>query len=364
MSNFDSLRSTPNSARILNLLELGQDKNRPADAGDFFENRILNSAIIQKSRVNESDLRLLTDPRRVVTKLFVAFDPNKLEEGGKYLFLSQKNLDKVFLENFGFDINNDERAKHDFDLLRTLDRLPSLDPFLLREQFRLKKYQISDHYFRINAEEYEKIREAVIKEFAPLVQAAFGSGDESGRLTNMIVDRMWESADLTAIKPLIESFGIDFSQSSDVFFAWKGFIYYKIILERLAPQFSTFMLRVKNAVPVNMATPTMRDDLDRLRGAVLKGLRNDYVAAQQHVDTYNTLYRVKMLKEGKPAEFAAFLQTAGKRFEALGACIASLDHAITFWSHRFRREGQDMVNGAEFMSILNDFYDGLGHNPG
>jgi len=330
VTNYQALRATPNSSRILNLLELSQSSERPDDAGAFFNNRILNSAIIQKGRVAEGDMRLLTEPRRVVTKLFVAFNPQNPEEGGRYLFLSQKNLDKVFLENFGFDIHQDETARHDFEILRTLDRLPSLDPFLLREQFRLNKYTISDYYFRNNAAEYEKIRESVMQEFAPMVKAAFGSADQDGHLTRMIVDRMWESADLTAIKPLIESFGIAFSQSSDVFFSWTGFIYYKIILDRISPEFSTFMVRLKKAIAVNLATPAMRDEVNRLRDVVLKGLRDDYLVAQKHVKDYNHVYQIKMIQEGKPAEFSAFLQNAYRRFEAMGACIASLDHAMTF----------------------------------
>lgn len=363
MSQFNALRATPNSSRILNLLELGQADDRPGDSGSFFNNKMLNNAIIQKSRLEDADMRLLTEPRRVVTKLFVAFDPNRVDDGGKYLFLSQKNLDRVFVENFGFDIRSDEDARRDFEVLKTLDRLPSLDPFLLREQFRLSKFTISDYYFRINSDEYQKIRAAVIEEFAPMVKAAFGSSDEDGQLTTMIVDRMWESSDLGAIKPLIESFGIDFDQSSDVFFSWKGFIYYKIILERLSPQFTTFLMRLKNAVAVNIATPSVRDDVNRLRECVLKGLRDDYLTAQKHVAHYNEAYQVKMLKEGRPGDFAAFLQTAYRRFEAMGACIASLDHAMTFWHHRFTRGGQDMVNGSEFLTILNDFYEGLGSAP-
>jgi hypothetical protein len=362
MSTQDILKSAPNSSRVLNLLELGNQLQtmkllQPGEV--FFHNPILNKGILQKHRLSARDRENLKNGRTVGTKLFIAYDTDREHEGGKYMFLGQNNAAAIFKEHFGMDVQEDEKSMRDIRLLNILEKLPSLDPFLLRESLRHEKFDIPECYFRISASEYQKIRDNVVREFKPLVEEACGGMANLEELTQIIVDKMWEANDLTILYPLIRALDIKEEYASDVFFAWKGFVYYKIVLGRIQDRFSMFISRLKAAKPINIPTGTVKAEIEKLRPHVINGLMEEFTIAQQNVEDYNHVYRQKLIKDRQPLFFTRFLSSAPRRYEELGGAIAALDHAVTLWRHRFGEQNQPMVRAEEFVDILNDFADGL-----
>ncbi|MBV6633656.1 MAG: hypothetical protein KI792_11575 [Alphaproteobacteria bacterium] len=369
-----------NSSRVLNLHELtarrertpalvmddGNDEPPPDDeklegSGDFFLNKTLNSAVIIKHRPDETDRRRMEDPDKLVgTKVFVRYGADDgFDDSGKYMFLGQKQSNDIFREHFGLDPVHDPKAQRDLNLLRVLDRLPSLDPFLLRDRLMRDGYDIDEMYFRLSETEAKRYRSQVIREFYPLAETAFKDAPDVDRLSNLIVERMWEATDLQVLKPMMGAMEIDFNEAPDIFFAWKGFVYYKLMMQRLAEGFAGFIMALQAAKPINMPTNIVRDEIEALRPRLVKALRHEYDLASAQIEEYDHAYRHQMIRLSKPVEFTRFLRRAPYRFEKLGASVAGVEHAQSDWRRRFGSQKEPMIPAQDMLDLLSDFADGV-----
>ena len=105
----------------------------------FFRNKQLNNLVLIKDTLPE-DLR---SGRSVIgTKLYFPFNENDIYEGGRTIFVSDKHLEQALIGQFGENGLSREALVEDMRILKVLDRLPSLDPFLLKDVFLNEK--ISD----------------------------------------------------------------------------------------------------------------------------------------------------------------------------------------------------------------------------
>ncbi|MEO0393434.1 MAG: hypothetical protein AAF213_09315 [Pseudomonadota bacterium] len=379
-----SAEQLANSSRVLNLYELTRrraramppppmdDGDQPGDlatdtqvdadtGGDFFLNDTLNEAVIIKHRLNDDDRRrMLNDQAIVGTKIFVRYGGNdSFDESGKFMFMGQKDSAQVFQEHFGLDAQSRPDDARDLGLLTIIDRLPSLDPFLLRDRLMQSDYQIDPAYFRLSEAEAKRYRTHVIREFYPLAQIAFRNATDVDRLSSLIVDKMWEATDLKVLKPMMDAMEIPYEQSNDIFFSWKGFVYYKLTMQRLADGFAGFITSLQAAKPINMPTNIVRQEIEALRPRLIKALREEYETASQQIEEYDHAYRHQMIRLSKPQEFTKFLRFAPRRFEKLGASVAGIEHAQSTWKRRFGSQFEPVVPGQEFLEILKDYAEGL-----
>jgi hypothetical protein len=372
------------SARVLNLAELTNRLDQARDAahkkaaeeaeaagiaevppretgGEFFHNPTLNRAVIIKHRLSEDDRRRMLDGEAIVgTKVFIRYNSrDAFDQSGKYMFLGEKSSEAIFREHFGLDPKRNPKDERDVNLLRILHKLPSLDPFLLRDRLLREDFGIDESYFRLSRTESEKLRSQVIREFYPLAESAFKNAGDISKLSGLIVDKMWEATDLRVLKPMMDAMEIEFSQAGEIFFAWKGFVYYKLMLARLSVGFAKFITGLNAAQPVNLPTDVVKQEIEVLRPRVAKGLRTEYEHASKQIEEYNHAYRHEMIRLGQPKNFTAFLRNAPRRFERMGASVAAIDHAQTMWLSRFGNQKTPFVPGLVFLDILRDFADGL-----
>lgn len=384
MSSNAHTEKLANSARVLNLHELTRRRSSappppPMDdghgtgetkvnattgietGGDFFLNDTLNQAVIIKHRLGDDDRRrMIKNDALVGTKIFVRYAGNdSFDDSGKFMFLGQKDSAAVFREHFGLDPQHRKDDARDMGLLTILDRLPSLDPFLLRDRLMQDDYGIDPAYFRLSEAEAKRYRTHVIREFYPLAQTAFKDAADVDRLSGLIVDKMWEATDLRVLKPMMDAMEIEFEQAPEIFFSWKGFVYYKLTLQRLSDTFASFITSLQAAKPINMPTNIVRQEIEALRPRLIKALRAEFDEASRVIEEYDHVYRHQMIRLGKPAEFTKFLRYAPRRFEKLGASVAGIEHAQTSWKRRFGNQKEPMVAGLEFLDILRDYSEGL-----
>lgn len=336
-------------------------EDKPQGSGDFFLNKTLNSAVIIKHRLDETDRHRMEDKDKLVgTKVFIRYGGDDgFDESGKYMFLGQKQSDDIFREHFGLDPVSNPDAQRDLNLLRVLDRLPSLDPFILRDRVLRDGYDIDDLYFRLSETEAKRYRSQVIREFYPLAETAFKDTPDVDRLSALIVERMWEASDLQVLKPMMGAMEIDFNEAPEIFFSWKGFVYYKLMMQRLAEGFAGFIMALQAAKPINMPTNIVRDEIEALRPRLVRALRHEYEQASRQIEEYDHAYRHQMIRLSKPAEFTRFLRKAPARFHELGASVAGVEHAQTTWRRRFGSQKEPLIPGQTMLEMLTDFADGV-----
>ena len=80
-------------------------------------------------------------------RLLPTIDGQELKLGGRFAFIDQLNFDGMMSDLLGEGWLND---RSDRDLLTVLDGMPSLDPFLLREQLRRIGRDPARCYFEIS----------------------------------------------------------------------------------------------------------------------------------------------------------------------------------------------------------------------
>ena len=94
---------------------------------------MLNRSIIVKHNVRPGRGRSGLAPRRFnSTKVIFPFDPDDLGLGGQYMFVDQPDFEHRPRPSH-LDYGDPEPMTRDIEVLRILDGLPTLDPFLLRE---------------------------------------------------------------------------------------------------------------------------------------------------------------------------------------------------------------------------------------
>src|SRR5262249_4382413 len=100
-------------------------------AGYFFRNKPLNNMVLIKDTPPDEGPRSQAPP--IGTKLYFPFNENDIYEGGRTIFVHEKNLERALVNQFGEGALRKDALVDDLRILQILDHLPSLDPFLLKD---------------------------------------------------------------------------------------------------------------------------------------------------------------------------------------------------------------------------------------
>src|SRR5215217_453852 len=238
--NLAHLRRSASTARVLNLLKVYNEHGRSLEwaARPVFKTPALNRALIIKHRLRRDEFDAFHLRRQVATKVVIPIDAEDLKTGGRFVFVEQRNFERLMHEAFGL-----EPTHQDLNTLRLMDALPSLDPFLLREQLRRGGVEPAPCYFSISDADLERMLAFVEDEIRPLVTLSLGAGIEALRETlNLHPDEYQEGV-----------------------FCWKGFLYYKWVLTSLLGDVAAVADAVATVKPIGKIDRSSREYIDRGR---------------------------------------------------------------------------------------------------
>ncbi len=179
------------TSRVLNLAMIAAANANNAEhrAQPLFVSPAINSSILLKHRVRADDSYVLGDSARAVaTKIIIPFDPKDLRSGGRSFFVGQKGFRDILREIGQY--TGESGMDRDVEVLRLINRVPSLDPFLLREQLRGRAIQCADCYFEINQADQQRMHTYVASEVHKLIKLAMGGGDNHSSHTNKLVSAL------------------------------------------------------------------------------------------------------------------------------------------------------------------------------
>jgi len=170
--NLAHLEHSASSSRVLNLLRVHRSRGTdPAYAeSPFFKSQVLNHSIVLKHRLRRHERDLFFDGRQTATKVIIPIDRQDLKLGGRSVFVDQFNYDNVMEGMFGGTWLTDPQ---DRELLAIIDQLPSLDPFLLREQLRRHNRHPARCYFEISNGDMARMFKFVEHEIQKLIELSF-----------------------------------------------------------------------------------------------------------------------------------------------------------------------------------------------
>jgi hypothetical protein len=357
--NLAHLRRSASTARVLNLLKIGLDHGHEAEWAErpVFQTLALNRSLIIKHRLRRDEVDCFYLRRHVATKVIIPLDPTDLKSGGRYVFVGQRDFERVMREAFGITANHP-----DMQTLALLDRLPSLDPFLLREQLRRVGLDPALCYFSISDSDHQRMSSFVEEEIRPLVTLSLGPDLEAVGSTRRLAAKIMSNRPTDHMGALRKTLRLELEDYEDGVFCWKGFLYYKWILTSLRAEAVAVADAVRTVKPIGKVDQESRIWLDRGRTVLQDRIIGTCREAERTLAVYDDAF-AGLTDESRPGAFRAFLLDSPRLFSKLGDQLGAIQHIVSFWRFRFS-PGASGVAVEELIDIFMDFETGLAARRG
>lgn len=343
------LEKTASTSRVLNLavLSVRNVGNPEHSEKPLFRSQVLNGSVILKHRLRVDEVGLFDGPQRTATKIIVPFDRADLALGGRTVFVGERGWISILEELRG----GADDILRDIEILEAINELPSLDPFLLREHIKRRGYDIAATYFDISPADVDKMQRFVGGEIARLIELVGSSG---GRL----VEALLSSRTDERLEPLRLTLQLEGDSYREGIFCWKGFLYYKWVLNSLWPKLKEVLIEVMKLRIVGPRDRELMVLIDEMKLRLRSAMEGQVKAVRVYLKTYDSVFT--QLTEGNAAAFRDFLLASPEMFMALGEGAGTLSHVATFWRYRFPPEKPLVAPMGEILELLQDFEAGLG----
>jgi hypothetical protein len=330
-----SITTAAASARVLDLHGMAGEISGELDYAEkpMFQHPILNRTIIVKHNVRSSEEDRLAPRRFNATKVIFPFDPADLNLGGQYLFVEQADFVAVLTRHLDYGELDPAR---DIAVLRVLDRLPTLDPFLIREILAQQHIEVARCYYRFSKADREEMLGFVSREIAALIQLCFGEADGNAQRARRLSQILLADQDSLELEPLRSTLRMDADEFSEAMFAWKAFLYYRWRSQALTPELRATVRALSNIRQRQFE----RDELSFVMAA-RRLLERTIATALQEVNfrlqAYDRAFG-SLTNRDNPDSFRHFLIHGSNLFVELGERIGRLDQIVSFWGDRFGHE--------------------------
>jgi hypothetical protein len=355
-----ALQESASTARVLNLAGTMRKFAHEPDSltPPFFNHHLLNRAIILKHRIRANEIEQFAAPKQNATKVLLPIDPKDLKLGAHYFFMGQKDFEEVTKGAFGDAL---ALGQHDRQVLDLIDALPSLDPFLLREHLRRSGFEPARAYFNISDADLERMHNYVEAEITPLVAMSFQAEVGSKAQAAKLVTKILSSNAPDDLGPLRGVLMLDEKEFLDGIFAWRGFLYYKWVLESLQRQTAAVTAAIELVQPRGQRDPEASAYIGPARNRICLSVQKTVGSIGSMLSVYDKAYQ-GLTQNGNPAGFRDFLLTAPAMFTNLGEQLGAVQHIVSYWSHRFPIGRPAIATAQELMEFLLDFEDSLSFN--
>jgi hypothetical protein len=304
------------------------------DAKAFFRCKPLNNLVL----IKDSDTQSRTAANSIGTKLFLPFNENDIYEGGRTIFVHDQHVENALIDSFGRGALPKEMLDQDMRILRILDKLPSLDPFLLKDVFINEKIEMNPAYFEVDKALWNEIELFILQGFEPLAKAAFPDAVSSGELARKLVEKIWEGRDLEALKPLINAFRLPAGQELEIFAAWKGIIFYGFQHQRAQPLMAEMTAWLKEVkVPVAAVPAQERAEFKATLEAAKAQMQNEWLGTERVLADYQSSYDKMFKSRSGSNDFVQFLKNSNRAYWTLGNSLGKIGHANYCWDVMSKR---------------------------
>jgi len=354
------VRESASTARILNLLRV---KERYGETDEYaqqplFLNSRLNQAIFIKHTIRANERDLVNSEQQTATKVVFALDHDDLGLGGFSFFIEQRNLQSALDEALGTEVDPVE-FERDLAVLKEFARLPSLDPYLLRERVQQSGSAVSSCYFDISEADLAKVEAYVEGEIGSLVELAYGiSGPEAKAISTKLAQLIMRNEQSSSLEPLRQTLRLDPEEYEQGIFGWKGLLYYKWNISDLQPKIRQTANRMVSTRFIR-AHPEDEKQLDLTRKAILRTVAEKFKAVERSMKAYDEAFDALVNKKD-PGAFRNFLLRAPSLFVAIGEDLAAINHICSFWDFRLPAKLPNRLEVDDAYDMYHEFAAALG----
>lgn len=324
----------------------------------LFRTAALDRAVIVKHKLRVHEREWFVAPKSVATKLLIPIDPGNLTFGAHAILVDQKGYDEALSRSLPID-SDKASGERDRAVLLALNELPSLDPFLAREQLTRRGFKVADDYFDISPADIIRMSEFVKNQIVPLVSLCFGQKALVSQID--VFSQKLLSAELDdSMDPLRQTLKMDVSQFSEGVFCWKGFLYYKWLLKDVNAQLNGVIQTLTEVKPIGEMRQEETNFIATARGRICGAVRDACRDVQTSLLAYDQAFE-HLTRRADPVSFRDFLLAAPKMFFDVGERLGAVQHIASFWRFRFPAQLAPMtMPAAELLDVLTDFEASLG----
>ncbi len=352
--SFQKLRRT-SSGRVLNLINLTDaattagttgDKRKPA-VKTLFYNAVLNYTILTKHNLRDNEHDLFVRPLHVATKIFIPFDPRRLEIGGRSFFIEEAQFKDHMRELLRLDIaTGDKHVAHDIKVLEALSRSPTLDPFIITECLRADGLRVEPAFF---AESYALVTKSsadVFDVFKPLIQKALGKVASPEEMTRF-VDQVWNVTEATTDNLFLEALQIPRSEWANVIFAWKALIYYDLVSRGTGDRLNKVLKVLQGTTPKIRASNADLAHIGELKRELARNLYKLHDGSTVYI--HNALKRLVaaiISKSGTAgaSEISDSLRDMAQHISAVGMNVVLFDQVTGYFLYLYPKPTTNLVD--------------------
>ena len=358
--NFRSMRAlerTASTSRVLNLAALAvkHADNPEHSAQPLFLAPALNAAVILKHRLRPNEIGVVATRHRTATKLIVPFERSDLSLGGRSLFVG----DRGWMESLQELAGTSHELGRDAGVLEALDELPSLDPFLLREHMKRRGFEVSETHFEISPGDLEQMQAFVGGEISRLIDLAYRGRTASEANTARLVEALLSSRNDERLDPLRLTLRLEGESYREGIFAWKGFLYYKWVLNSLWPKLREVLVELMTVKTVGPRDYEHESLVRTMKVRLHANIERQVKAVGDYLRIYDGVFE-ELTTDGNATAFRDFLLRSPEMLVALGEGTGVVSHIASFWRFRFPKNKPLEANVGELLDILQDFEAGLG----
>ncbi len=312
--------------------------DKPDESELFFRHSCLNQVVVMKHSVLPSERRSRRDPP-VGTKLYFPFNEKSPGDGGSTIFLHDRQLEEALAEKCGLNRNGDREAfEDDLRLLRVLARLPTLDPFLLRDVLDAEAIAVNDRYLDISDEQWLELQGLIQARFVPIVRAAYPDAKASRGQVKKLIEKLWEAKDEEALAPIIVTFRLPDDGALETLYSWKIITFYAFQYQRLKPALLELARWLKNSEGMgNFGAGPAWHALQPLHHRVRTELRTQWSKIEAILADYEDGYDKMFIRKTDPAPFLTFLRNCRATIWEIGDALGKLDQTVVCWDRLTRR---------------------------
>jgi hypothetical protein len=345
-----TLAKTGSTSRLLNLAAIER-----AGGDSLLRTPALRRVLILKHRLSREDGEVAEALRwrGTATKVILPFDPSDLSLGGSALFVGQPGWIEMLVELAGATADASDLA-HDQSVLETLDELPALDPFVVREHLRLKGLPVGQDCLALRASERERMQRFVAGELMALT-ALVNTDVARTQADAAVLARLLLSASAELrLGALGKSLGLEGLAYAGGLYAWKGFLYYKWVLADLTAPLQVVLADLSRLRVIGRVSPDTAVLIGGARARVHESVLDHCLEAHKLLGRYDAAF-VGLTMDGDYRGFREFLQASPTQFLELGERLGVLSHIASFWRFRFPADAPPEAQAEEALELLQEF---------
>lgn len=351
--SLDNLRTAGSTSRVLNLLRLNQQHADDPEhaAKPLFHSPGLRTALLVKHRLRADETFVFSRWRRNATKLILPLDSTDLKLGGRSFFVLQKGFNELCQEVLTSD---PELRARDMQVLKLIDEIPSLDPFLMREHLRRNGIDVAQTFFEIAPADLARMSGYVSREIKKLIDLAFAGASGASAHADKMVDALLATDITERLGPLRMTLRLEGEDYKEGMFSWKGFLYYKWMISELSLNLRRVIREMGELRVIGPRDPDTSAYLIQARERIAKCLNSEIAAVRVALKIYDDAYR-DLTDHSRPLAFREFLLKAPHMFLTLGEKIGAISHIVSFWQFRFAAGKQIELSVGDALDLFADF---------